>query len=64
MIKTLGGVEARQKLCSGLASLHATAEYSYQHIVELFGLHFTTIGKIVRAARAVNRMQKDYTLHP
>ncbi len=49
----------RMKIGSGLASLHPTGEYSYQQIVEFFGLHFTTIGKIVRAARAVNRVQQN-----
>ena len=36
---------------------HATGAYSYQQIAVFIGLHFTIIGKIVRAARALNRMQ-------
>ncbi len=31
---------------------YATGGYSYQQIAEFFGLHFTTVGKIVREAKA------------
>jgi REP-associated tyrosine transposase len=31
---------------------YATGEYSYQQIANFFNLHFTTVGKIVRAERA------------
>jgi putative transposase len=34
-----------------IVAAYATGEYSYQEIAEFFGLHFTTVGKIVRAAR-------------
>ncbi len=30
---------------------HDTGEYSYQQIAEHFGIHFTTVGRIVRAGR-------------
>ena len=34
-----------------IVAAYATGEYSYQEIAECFGLHFTTVGKIVRTAR-------------
>ena len=34
-----------------IVAAYATGQYSYQQIAEFFGLHFTTVGKIVRAAR-------------
>jgi len=34
------------------AVAYATGEYTYQQIADHFGLHFTTVGKIVRRARA------------
>ena len=34
-----------------IVAAYATGEYSYQQIAEFFGLHFTTVGKIVRSAR-------------
>lgn len=34
-----------------IVSAYATGEYSYQEIADFFDLHFTTVGKIVRAAR-------------
>jgi len=37
-----------------IVAAHATGEYSYQQIAEFFNLHFTTIGKIVRAGRRPN----------
>jgi len=36
---------------AAIAAAHATGAYSYQQIAEVFGLHFTTVGRIVRAAR-------------
>jgi len=36
----------------GIVAAYATGEYSYQQIADFFGLHFTTIGKILRKARA------------
>jgi len=35
-----------------IVAAHATGEYSYQQIADYFGLHFTTVGKIVRQARS------------
>ena len=35
-----------------IVAAYATGEYSYQQIADFFGLHFTTIGKILRKARA------------
>lgn len=35
----------------GIIAAHATGEYSYQQIADHYGLHFTTVGKIVRKAR-------------
>ncbi|MCB1909275.1 MAG: transposase [Rhodocyclaceae bacterium] len=37
---------------AAMAAAHATGEYSYQQIAEAFGVHFTTVGRAVRAARA------------
>lgn len=34
-----------------IVAAYATGEYSYQQIGALFGLHFTTVGKIVRSSR-------------
>jgi len=36
---------------AAIAAAHATGAYSYQRIAEAFGVHFTTVGRIVRAAR-------------
>ncbi len=33
-----------------IISAYATGEYSYQEIADFFELHFTTVGKIIRAA--------------
>ncbi len=38
-----------------IVAAYATGEYSYQEIAEFFGLHFTTVGQIVRSARNTNR---------
>jgi len=38
-----------------IVAAYATGQYSYQQIAEFFGLHFTTVGKIVRAARSGNK---------
>jgi len=35
----------------GIIVAHATGEYSYQQIADHYGLHFTTVGKVVRKAR-------------
>lgn len=34
-----------------IVAAHATGSYSYQQIADFYGLHFTTVGKIVRNAR-------------
>ena len=49
--------EAHESRNNAIVAAHVTGAYSYQQIAEFFGLHFTTIGKIVRAAKAANRMQ-------
>jgi len=36
---------------AAIVQAHATGAYSYQQIATHFGLHFTTVGKIVRSAR-------------
>ncbi|MCP4289451.1 MAG: transposase [Gammaproteobacteria bacterium] len=36
----------------GIVAAYATGEYSYQQIADFYGLHFTTVGKIVRKVRA------------
>ena len=36
---------------TAMAAAHRTGEYSYQQIAECFGVHFTTVGRIVRASR-------------
>lgn len=38
-----------------IVAMHATGEYSYSQIAAFFNLHFTTIGKIVRLAKAKRR---------
>lgn len=37
---------------AAMAAAHATGEYSYQEIALAFGVHFTTVGRAVRAAKA------------
>ena len=34
-----------------MAAAHATGQYSYQQIADAFGVHFTTVGRAVRASR-------------
>jgi len=36
---------------TAIAAAHATGAYSYQQIADVFDVHFTTVGRIVRAAR-------------
>lgn len=36
---------------AAVVAAHATGGYSYQQIAEYFGLHFTTVGRIVRAVK-------------
>ncbi|MCP5246781.1 MAG: transposase [Burkholderiales bacterium] len=40
---------------AAIVAMHATGEYSYSQIAVFFNLHFTTVGKIVRLAKAKNR---------
>jgi hypothetical protein len=40
---------------AAIAAAHATGEYSYAEIAEFFGLHFTTIARIVRKAKEQHR---------
>ena len=37
---------------AAMIAAHACGEYSYQQIAEFFGVHFTTVGRVVRAAKA------------
>ncbi|CCE25456.1 REP-associated tyrosine transposase [Methylotuvimicrobium alcaliphilum] len=39
-----------------IVSAYATGEYSYQAIADYFELHFTTVGKIIRAAKSKRRL--------
>jgi DNA-directed RNA polymerase specialized sigma24 family protein len=36
---------------SAMIQAHATGAYSYQQIAEHFGVHFTTVGKVVRRGK-------------
>jgi hypothetical protein len=45
-----------------IVAAYATGEYSYQEIGAFFGLHFTTVGKIVRAARSTDRGVSQHTM--
>ncbi len=40
---------------AAMVAAHATGQYSYQQIADHFGVHFTTVGRAVRAAKAVGR---------
>jgi alpha-beta hydrolase superfamily lysophospholipase len=33
---------------AAIVAAYATGGYSYQHLADFFGVHFTTVGKIVR----------------
>ncbi|MCQ8182854.1 transposase [Methylomonas sp. SURF-1] len=35
-----------------IVSAYASGEYSYQQLADFFGLHFTTVGRTIRAARS------------
>ena len=37
---------------SAIVAAYATGQYSYQQIAQFFGLHFTIVGRLVRAARS------------
>ncbi len=49
--------EAHESRNHAIVAAHASGAYSYQQIAEFLGLHFTTVGKIVRAAKTTNRIQ-------
>jgi len=38
---------------AAMVAAHATGQYSYQQIADHFGVHFTTVGRAVRAAKTV-----------
>jgi putative transposase len=38
-----------------MVGAHATGAYSYQQIAEHFGVHFTTVGSVVRQAKVLQR---------
>jgi hypothetical protein len=42
-----------------MLAAHDTGEYSYAQIARHFGVHFTTVGRIVRAGRSFRRKVKD-----
>jgi hypothetical protein len=52
--------KAHDNLDAAIVAAYATGEYSYQQIAAYFGLHFTTVGKIVRYQRdrAKNHSEK------
>ena len=51
---TLKLIETRYKDRNrAVVAAYETGEYSYQQIGKYFGMHFTTVGRIVRAARKV-----------
>ncbi len=53
---TLKLIETRYKNRNrAVVAAHDTGEYSYQQIGQYFGMHFTTVGRIVRAARKNRR---------
>jgi len=44
-----------KKRNEGIVAAYATGEYSYQQIADYYGIHFTTVGNIVRHARNSER---------
>lgn len=42
---------------SAIVAAHATGEYSYSRIGDFFGLHFSSVGRIVRKAKAAKSKQ-------
>jgi putative transposase len=36
---------------AAIIAAHATGGYSYQQIAEYFGMHFTSVGRILRGGR-------------
>ncbi len=48
----LGEINKRYKSRNeSIVAAHESGDYSYQQIADFYGLHFTTVGKIVRQAR-------------
>lgn len=45
--------DAHEDRRAAMAAAHASGEYSYQQIAEFFGVHFTTVGRAVRATKKV-----------
>lgn len=43
---------AHQDRDAAMVAAHASGDYSYQQIAEFFGVHFTTVGRVVRAAKS------------
>lgn len=41
---------------AAIAAAHATGHYSYTEIAAYFGVHFTTVGRVVRRAKASNML--------
>ncbi len=42
-----------------IMAAYATGDYSYQQLAEFFRLHFTTVGKIVRAGRGEQQTKRQ-----
>jgi putative transposase len=49
---------AHENRDQAVVTAHETGEYSYQQIADHFGVHFTTVGRIVRAGKS-RRRQRD-----
>ena len=57
---TLTNIErAHENRDQAVIAAHDTGAYSYQQIAEHFGIHFTTVGRIVRTGRETRRMKSD-----
>jgi putative transposase len=49
---TLSAIEAAHPdRNDAIVAAHATGEFSYPQIAEHFGVHFTTVGRVVRSAK-------------
>ena len=46
-----------------IVAAHAMGGYSYQQIAEYFGVHFTTVGRVVRLAKKI-QVLRSQTLYP
>lgn len=57
---TLKAIAARHKNRNrAMVEAYETGEYSYQRIGKYFGVHFTTVGRIIRAERKTKRNQSS-----